>query len=170
MQQYRQHEGRDDAGQWNLEDKEARHGEQVKLKLSVMEDGAQDHQVVEVGFPYFGGIATEHFKANELKGNSSDVLVRTGLRPIAAWVNSTPEPKAKGARKKAGDKKEKKGLPAVPTTIVAAGMHALYLLYSSAVFAGLTAASWRRSTRWAPSAPTQQRSRASDCHPERAPA
>jgi nitrate reductase alpha subunit len=39
------------AGQWNLEDKEARHGEQVKLKLSVLEDGEQAHEVVDVAFP-----------------------------------------------------------------------------------------------------------------------
>jgi nitrate reductase alpha subunit len=66
-------EGRADAGKWNLEDKEARHGHDVKLKLSVLEDGAQAHDVVDVAFPYFGGIATPHFKANDQGG---DVLVR----------------------------------------------------------------------------------------------
>jgi len=32
-------EGRADAGKWNLETKEARHGADVKLKLSVLDDG-----------------------------------------------------------------------------------------------------------------------------------
>ena len=57
-------EGRDDAGKWNLENREARHGEEVTLKLSVLEGGHQAHQVVEVGFPYFGGVETPHFTAN----------------------------------------------------------------------------------------------------------
>ena len=66
--------GGPDQGKWNLEDKEARHGNTVKLKLSVLEDaeGAQAHDVVEVGFPYFGGIDTPHFTANK----QGDVLVR----------------------------------------------------------------------------------------------
>ncbi|MFP3607103.1 nitrate reductase subunit alpha, partial [Paraburkholderia sp. SIMBA_053] len=58
-------EGRGDAGRWNLEAKEARHGAEVKLKLSVAEDGAQAHEVVTVGFPYFGGIDTPHFTASK---------------------------------------------------------------------------------------------------------
>jgi len=66
-------EGRADAGKWNLEDKEARHGGDVKLKLSVMEDGAQAYDAVDVAFPYFGGIATPHFTASNQGG---DVLVR----------------------------------------------------------------------------------------------
>ncbi|MBS0447523.1 MAG: nitrate reductase subunit alpha [Proteobacteria bacterium] len=57
-------EGRDDAGRWNLEDKEARHGAQVRLKLSVLEDGAQAHEVVEAAFPYFGGVETPHFTSH----------------------------------------------------------------------------------------------------------
>ena len=65
-------DGRPDAGQWNLEDKEARHGEQVKLKLSVL-DGAPSNETARVGFPYFGGIVSEHFPNN----TQSDVLVRT---------------------------------------------------------------------------------------------
>src|SRR5262249_9095387 len=56
----------------NLEAKEARHGADVKLKLSVLEDGAQDHEAAEVAFPYYGGIATPHFKHN----TQDDVLVR----------------------------------------------------------------------------------------------
>ncbi|WP_059412596.1 nitrate reductase subunit alpha [Cupriavidus basilensis] len=66
-------DGRPDAGRWNLEDKEARHGEAVRLKLSVLEDGAQPHEVVDVGFPYFGGIDTPNFTASKTAG---DVIAR----------------------------------------------------------------------------------------------
>ena len=65
-------EGRDDAGKWNLEAKEARHGHDVKLKLSALE-GRQATEVVDVGFPYFGGVASPQFQAND---QGSDVLVR----------------------------------------------------------------------------------------------
>ncbi|WP_027994392.1 nitrate reductase subunit alpha [Simplicispira psychrophila] len=70
-------DGRADMGQWNLEAKEARDGNDVSLKLSVMEgeggveNAATDH--AQVGFPYFGGIHHAHFPNNE----QSDVLVRT---------------------------------------------------------------------------------------------
>jgi nitrate reductase alpha subunit len=57
-------EGRDDAGKWNLEAKEARHGSDVRLKLSVLEDGAQAHEVAEVALPYFAGATTPHFPNN----------------------------------------------------------------------------------------------------------
>jgi nitrate reductase alpha subunit len=50
-------EGGVDQGKWNLESKEARHGTEVKLKLSLIEDGAQAHEVVDIGLPYFGGVA-----------------------------------------------------------------------------------------------------------------
>ncbi|AJG19188.1 nitrate reductase subunit alpha [Cupriavidus basilensis] len=66
-------DGRPDAGKWNLESKEARQGEAVKLKLSVVEDGAQPHDIVDVGFPYFGGIDTPHFTSSKTAG---DVIVR----------------------------------------------------------------------------------------------
>ncbi|MCW5657765.1 MAG: nitrate reductase subunit alpha [Burkholderiaceae bacterium] len=65
-------DGRADAGKWNLENKEARHGEDVKLCLSVTE-GTDPHQVEDVAFPYFAGIDTPHFNANQQGG---DVLVR----------------------------------------------------------------------------------------------
>lgn len=67
-------EGRADAGLWNLETKEARHGGDVKLRLSVLE-GEEDEGRTDplVGFPYFAGIATPHFNANEQAG---DVLLR----------------------------------------------------------------------------------------------
>ncbi|ODS95854.1 MAG: nitrate reductase subunit alpha [Lautropia sp. SCN 69-89] len=58
-------EGRSDAGKWNLESREARGGAEVKLALSLVDDAAQAHEVVTVGFPYFGGIETPHFQAND---------------------------------------------------------------------------------------------------------
>ncbi len=64
---------RPDVGKWNLEAREARHGDEVKLKLSVIEDGEQAHEVVDVAFPYFGGRDTPHFSANE---QGSDVLAQ----------------------------------------------------------------------------------------------
>ncbi|TWO72731.1 nitrate reductase subunit alpha [Caenimonas sedimenti] len=66
-------DGRADEGQWNLEAKEARAGREVRLQLSVMEGGAGEFETSKVGFPYFGGIASEHFPNNE----QADVLVRT---------------------------------------------------------------------------------------------
>lgn len=57
-------EGRADAGKWNLEAKEARHDADVKLKLSVIEDGEQSHEVVDVAFPYFAGAEVPHFTAS----------------------------------------------------------------------------------------------------------
>jgi len=65
-------DGSPDTGKWNLEDKEARHGDQVKLRLSVTE-GREPHEVAEVAFPYFAGIETPHFTASNQGGN---VLVR----------------------------------------------------------------------------------------------
>jgi nitrate reductase alpha subunit len=66
-------DGRADTQQWNLEAKEARHGTDVKLRLSILEatDGANDP--ARVGFPYFGGIESEHFPNNA----GSNVLIRT---------------------------------------------------------------------------------------------
>ncbi|MBE0586572.1 MAG: nitrate reductase subunit alpha, partial [Hydrogenophaga sp.] len=67
--------GREDEGKWNLESKEARGNSDVKLKLSVIEDGEQDHQVVDVGFPYFGGNVTPHFTANAQTGEVTHAKV-----------------------------------------------------------------------------------------------
>jgi nitrate reductase alpha subunit len=66
-------DGRADTKQWNLEAKEARHGTDVKLRLSMLEatDGA--NETARVGFPYFGGIESEHFPNNA----GSNVLIRT---------------------------------------------------------------------------------------------
>jgi nitrate reductase alpha subunit len=66
-------DGRADEGQWNLEAKEARHGSDVKLKLSLLEGEAPSSETAKVGFPYFGGIVSEHFPNN----TQTDVLVRT---------------------------------------------------------------------------------------------
>jgi nitrate reductase / nitrite oxidoreductase, alpha subunit len=68
-------EGREDAGRWNLENREARHGAEVRLKLSVLEDGEQAHEVVDVGFPYFGGQASPHFTANTGTGEVNHARV-----------------------------------------------------------------------------------------------
>jgi nitrate reductase alpha subunit len=65
-------EGRSDVGQWNLEDKEARGRQQVKLKLSLIEGEGSGYEVGDVAFPYFGGIDTPHFNANK----QDEVLVR----------------------------------------------------------------------------------------------
>ena len=64
-------EGRADQGLWNLEAKEARGGREVKLKLSLLEDGAAA-DTARVGFPYFGGIEHAHFEHSP----GDEVLVR----------------------------------------------------------------------------------------------
>jgi nitrate reductase alpha subunit len=61
--------GREDAGQWNLEAKEARHGAEVRLRLSLLEDTPVPHRVADIGFPYFAGIETPHFTANAQNGD-----------------------------------------------------------------------------------------------------
>jgi nitrate reductase alpha subunit len=66
-------DGRADAGQWNLEAREARHGDEVRLRLSVLEGEQPSEEAAQVGFPYFGGIHHEHFASNP----QDDVLVRT---------------------------------------------------------------------------------------------
>ncbi|MBE2264466.1 MAG: nitrate reductase subunit alpha, partial [Burkholderiaceae bacterium] len=69
-------EGRTDAGKWNLEDKEARDGKQIRLKLSLTEGESSEYVVGEVAFPYFGGIDTPHFTANKQSGGADDLLLR----------------------------------------------------------------------------------------------
>ncbi len=66
-------DGRPDQGQWNLEAKEAHHGGEVSLKLSLLEGEHAAGETARVGFPYFGGIETQHFTHSPV----SDVLVRT---------------------------------------------------------------------------------------------
>lgn len=62
---------------WNLESKDARQGQDVKLKLSVVEDGAQPHEIAEVAFPYFGGVETPNFPANAAQGEINRAKVPT---------------------------------------------------------------------------------------------
>ncbi len=75
-------EGRADRGKWNLESRDARDGSERELRLSLLDpsgaSGARhasgdSPELVGVGFPYFGGIATPHFAPNE---QGSDVLRR----------------------------------------------------------------------------------------------
>jgi len=61
-------EGRDDAGKWNLENKDARDGHEVRLKLSVLENADQAPEIADVAFPYFGGVNSPHFTANAQQG------------------------------------------------------------------------------------------------------
>nr|HMO48917.1 nitrate reductase subunit alpha [Rubrivivax sp.] len=68
-------EGRADAGKWNLEDKEARHDAQVKLKLSLLEGQPQAHEIVDVAFPYFAGAETPHFSNNPQQGDVNHARV-----------------------------------------------------------------------------------------------
>ncbi|MGA8118462.1 nitrate reductase subunit alpha [Rouxiella badensis] len=51
-------------GQWNLEAREGKNQQDVKLALSLLD---QHDDVVEVGFPYFGGITHEHFNSVALE-------------------------------------------------------------------------------------------------------
>jgi len=67
--------GREDEGKWNLESKEARGNKEVKLKLSVLEDGEQATEVVDVALPYFGGVHAPHFPANAQNGDINRVKV-----------------------------------------------------------------------------------------------
>jgi nitrate reductase alpha subunit len=86
-------DGRADQGQWNLEAKEARHGHDIKLKLSVLEGETPSEMTAKVGFPYFGGIVSPHFPNNATGDGVNDVLVRT-------------VPVQRLALGKAGDKRE----------------------------------------------------------------
>ncbi|MDO8317715.1 molybdopterin-dependent oxidoreductase, partial [Rhodoferax sp.] len=70
-------DGRADEGQWNLHAKEARHGTDVKLKLTVMEGENASIETAKVGFPYFGGIVSENFPNNATGAAANNVLVRT---------------------------------------------------------------------------------------------
>ena len=70
-------DGRADQGQWNLEAKEAQGRNEVKLRLSILEGSDKNPDTAKVGFPYFGGIVSEHFPNNVHGAAGSDVLVRT---------------------------------------------------------------------------------------------
>lgn len=62
---------RTDAGKWNLENKEALGGNDVKLRLSATE--ADGYELADCAFPYFAGMATPHFEGND---QGADVLTR----------------------------------------------------------------------------------------------
>ena len=66
-------DGRADAARWNLESKEAQGDSDVKLRLSLLEGKQPSTDTAQVGFPYFGGIASAHFPNNV----QQDVMVRT---------------------------------------------------------------------------------------------
>ena len=59
-----------DKGRWNLEAKDVRTGADTRLKLSVLEDGAQASDVTDVAFPYFGGVVNPHFDGNDQGSDS----------------------------------------------------------------------------------------------------
>jgi nitrate reductase alpha subunit len=63
-------EVRGDLGKWNLEQKDAASGDEVRLALSAQE---RRDAVLPVAFPYFGGIVHEHFRAS---AQGTDVLIR----------------------------------------------------------------------------------------------
>ena len=67
---------RDDLGKWNLEDKEARGDDQVKLKLSFMEGEGTECEVGNVAFPYFGGHDTPIFQSNKQADDADGVIMR----------------------------------------------------------------------------------------------
>ena len=65
-------DGREDAGRWNLEDKDGRDGAGVKLRLTLLDEedgGPAAHEVVEVALPYFAGADTPHFANNPQQGD-----------------------------------------------------------------------------------------------------
>ena len=66
---FRWGESGDNVGKWNLEEKEARHGDAVQLRLSLID---QRDEVVGVAFPYFGGVMSDYHPGN----TQQDVLVR----------------------------------------------------------------------------------------------
>ena len=69
-------EGRSDAGQWNLEAKDAQR-RAVTLRLSLAEGGAA--APAAVALPYFGGITNPHFKSNPQPGGE----LRIAQVPVA---------------------------------------------------------------------------------------
>ena len=57
-------------GQWNLEAKEAHHGEQCKTQ-AVAARRRGHRETAKVGFPYFGGIESEHFRTTPWSSSGS---------------------------------------------------------------------------------------------------
>jgi nitrate reductase / nitrite oxidoreductase, alpha subunit len=66
---WNQKEGEDN-GKWNIEEKDGGSGAKLKLRISLI-DASDD--VVPVGFPYFGGIVSEHFQHNDA---GTEILLR----------------------------------------------------------------------------------------------
>ncbi|MBK8016754.1 MAG: nitrate reductase subunit alpha [Betaproteobacteria bacterium] len=60
----------EDLGKWNIEQRDGATGADVRLSLSLI--GSAD-SIAAVAFPYYGGISTAHFAAND---QGTDVLVR----------------------------------------------------------------------------------------------
>ncbi|MBI1395293.1 MAG: nitrate reductase subunit alpha [Betaproteobacteria bacterium] len=67
---FRWHQRPDEAGKWNIEQKASSDGRDIRLALSLIE---RRDAVADVAFPYYGGIETAHFHAND---QGTDVLVR----------------------------------------------------------------------------------------------
>lgn len=57
-----------ESGKWNIHQKRGTNQEEVKLRLSMID---KHDEVVDVAFPYFGGVQNDYFKGNELK----DILI-----------------------------------------------------------------------------------------------
>jgi nitrate reductase alpha subunit len=72
-------DGRADQGQWNLEAKEARHGNEVKLKLSVLEGEQASAETAGSAFPTSAASPHENFPTTwpGRPDAANDVLVRT---------------------------------------------------------------------------------------------
>src|SRR5699024_4971376 len=59
----------DDSGQWNLEEKNATTGADIRMQLTLL---GQHDETANVGFPYFGSVPQEHYRHTE----HPDVLQR----------------------------------------------------------------------------------------------
>jgi nitrate reductase alpha subunit len=71
----------EDAGKWNLEQRDGASGREVDLALSLID---RRDDVVETAFPYFAGAAPEAFRSNE---QGTDVLIR----PVPCKTLGLPE-------------------------------------------------------------------------------
>jgi nitrate reductase alpha subunit len=67
-------EGGPDVGQWNLLNKEARHGNEVSLKLSVLEGSEGDPATATICLPYF---ASADAPSDKTRSDGGDVIERT---------------------------------------------------------------------------------------------
>ena len=87
---------RDDAGRWNLESREARNGQETRLRLSLLDrdDGVamSDVSPVDVAFPYFGGQPAPHFTANP-QGDAPDGVMLRRLPAHSLDLGSAESPR-----------------------------------------------------------------------------